>query len=188
MTIRSAHSGTLTILGCCALMPLAHDAHGADRAVPTQSAAAAAELPDFQAGLWEYRRIAVASDSARPRFDTLRKCADPSTEIRMKMARLKSRACQFTPLVRRDGGYVSSWTCPTPAGRISFRHVLIVRDATSYLAMSETRLGPRVVQQKIEARRLSECPGMGAGAPLLPTPKSRRPPLITPPPGTPPKG
>jgi hypothetical protein len=168
MPDRSARFETLTMLGCCALVALGPDARGADRAQPTPATSMAAELSTFEAGLWEYRRIAVASDSARPRFATLRKCADPSTEIRTKMAQLKSRDCQFAPVVRRDGGYVSSWTCPTPQGPISFRHVLIIRDATSYLAMSEARLGQRLIQQKMEARRVGECPAAVPRAPAMP--------------------
>lgn len=123
----------------------------------------------FQAGLWEYRRILVTSNSGRPRFAGLRKCADPSTDIRRKMEQLKSRDCEFSPLVFRDGGYVSSWTCPTPHGLMRFRHVLIVRDPTSYLAMSEIRIGQRVIRQKLEARRLGECPGAEGDVPTNPT-------------------
>jgi hypothetical protein len=157
MACRSARFGTLTILGCCALVPLSTKVRGADPPAPVVTTLAA-ELSNFQAGLWEYRRIVVANNDARPRFDTLRKCADPSTEIPRKMAQLERRDCQFTPAVYRDGGYVSSWTCPTANGPLAFRHVLVVRDATSYLSMSETRLGQRVIQQKLEARRLGECP------------------------------
>ena len=52
---------------------------------------------------------------------------------------------------------------------MTYRHVLIVRDPTSsYLAMSETRLGHRVIQLKLEARRLGECPGAGGKVPANP--------------------
>lgn len=158
MPVRSARFGTVTILSCSALVPLGPDARGAEPTQPSAATSMAAKVSTFEPGLWEYRRIQVTSDSARPRLATLRKCADPSTEIRTKMAQLKGRDCQFEPPVLRDGGYVSSWTCPTPRGPISYRHVLIVRDPTSYLSMSETRLGPLVVRQKMEARRVGECP------------------------------
>jgi len=129
MSCPLARFSALTMVGCCAVMPFGHDARGADPAVPAP-AAAAVTLPDFQARLWEYRRILVTSDSARPRFARLRKCADPSTDIRRKTTQLKGRHCEFSPLVFRD----SNWTCPTPAGPMTYRHVLIVRDPTSYLA------------------------------------------------------
>ena len=106
----------------------------------------------------------MTSDSPRPRLDTLRKCADPSAEIRSKKAQLEGRGCQFAPFVRRDGRYVSSWTCPTPEGPITYRQMLIVKDRTSYAAISEIRLGrERVTHQKMQARRLGECP---RGAPV----------------------
>src|SRR5215469_18588601 len=47
MRIRSAHFAALTMVGCCALMPLGQDAHGADPAVAPVATAVA--LPDFQA-------------------------------------------------------------------------------------------------------------------------------------------
>ncbi len=52
-----------------------------------------------------------------------------------------------------------------------FRDVLLAKDPNGYQVVSETRSAQRVTQQKIEATRLGECPGMGSGAPLTPTPK-----------------
>jgi Protein of unknown function (DUF3617) len=173
MRVRSTRFGTLTVLGCCALVSLSTNVRGADPMVPTPAAADFAELSSVQAGLWEYHRIVVTSDAARPRFARLRKCADPSNEIRTKMALLRNRDCQFAPPVLRDGGYISSWTCPTLKGPITFRHVLIVRDPTSYLSMSETRLGQRVIQQKMEARRLGDCPYRTSAAPAMSAKPSR---------------
>ena len=74
---------------------------------------------------------------------------------------------------------------PAPAGRpetsavelprFQPRDVLIASDLTSYQDMSETHSAQHVTQQKIEARCLGECPGLGAGTPLPRTPKPRRP-------------
>lgn len=61
-----------------------------------------------------------------------------------------------------------------PTGAMRFREVLIVKDPASYQDASETHSAQHVSQQKIEAERLGECPGLGAGAPLTPTPKPRR--------------
>jgi hypothetical protein len=57
-----------------------------------------------------------------------------------------------------------------------FRDVLLTKDENSYVDMSETHTAQRVTQQKLEARRLGECPGLGAGAPMTPTPKKPTPP------------
>ena len=155
------------IVGCCALMPFGHGARGANPE-PGAKAAAAVELPTFQAGLWEYRRSVLKGDAASPQVSTLTKCVDPSAEIRRKMAELKSRNCQFAPLRRHGDSYTSSWTCPMTGGAVSFRSVLTVTGPTSYVDRSETRLGQGMIQQKMEARRLGECPAPSVNAPASP--------------------
>lgn len=146
---------------------------------PARAAAETAvdtELPAFQPGLWEYRRTVVRGNSTKPQVSTIRKCGDPAAEIRAKMAGLKRKNCQFTPMRRKKERYLSSWTCPTPVGPMKFRDVLIATNTTSYQDTSETQSAQGVTQQKIEATRLGECPGLGAGAPLPRTPKRVPPP------------
>jgi hypothetical protein len=101
----------------------------------------------------------------------LRKCADPSTEIRKKMAELGKRSCQFAPLAHLWGRYVTSWTCPTPLGPTRFRAVLIVRGAVAYTDLSEMRTAEHVARQRIEAARIGECPASGTVTPGTPHPK-----------------
>jgi hypothetical protein len=174
MRLRRAQFGTPTLLACCGLM-ICGSATPADNPEPAASTATAAvELPPLQAGLWEYHRTVVRSDSTGPQVSTLRRCVDPSSEFRRKMAELRSRNCQFSPLMRKDDSYTSSWTCPTPEGPVRFRNVLIVSDATHYQDMSETRAGSRVIQQKLEARRVSDCPATPAAA--APAPATAAPP------------
>jgi hypothetical protein len=130
----------------------------------------AVELPTFQFGLWEYRRTTLRADTAKPQVATIKKCADPGADMREKMENLKQKGCQFAPLKRSGDHYVSSWTCQTASGAMRFRDVLTVKNANSYQDMSETHTTQRVSQQKLEATRLGDCPGMGVGAPLTPTP------------------
>jgi hypothetical protein len=126
-------------------------------------AVAAVELPFFQPGLWEYRRTVVKDDSPGTQVSMLRKCADPSTEIRTKMAQLGRNGCRFAPLAHRRGRYVSSWICPTPLGPTRFRAVLIVKGATGYTHLSEMRAGQRVDRQRIDAAWIGECSTSGLG-------------------------
>jgi hypothetical protein len=100
----------------------------------------------------------------------LKKCADPSTEIREKMAQLGHKGCQFAPLARRRGRYLSSWVCPTPLGPTRFRAVLIVRGAGGYTDLSEIRTREQVARQRIEATRIGECPESGTVTPSTPNP------------------
>jgi len=132
------------------------------------------ELPAFRSGLWEYRRTFMSPDTGKPQVATTRKCADPTVEMREKMETLKKKGCQFAPLKRNSDRYISSWVCQTPNGAMRFRDVLLAKDADSYEDLSETHTRQRVMQQRIEAARRGECPGMGSGAPLTPTRKPPR--------------
>ena len=137
---------------------------------------AGVELPAFRSGLWEYRRTFMSPETGKPQVATTRKCADPTVEMREKMETLKKKGCQFAPLKRNSDRYISSWVCQTPTGAMRFRDVLLAKDADSYEDLSETHTRQRVMQQRIEAARRGECPGMGSGAPLTPTRKpTRRP-------------
>ena len=179
MPVRSPQL-TSMIVGACLLILISTALRAADPpAAPAPAAGSetsAVELPRFQAGLWEYRRTLVSGQSAKPQVSMVRKCADPSADIREKIADLKKKNCQFTPLRRNQDHYLSSWVCQTPKGAMRFRDVLTASDESSYQDVSETHSAQHISQQKLEARRLGECPGLGAGAPMTPTPKKPRPP------------
>ena len=177
MPIRSAAFGTLMMVGCCLLPPLGHRAH-ANTEPPRSShhkpttMAAAADLPLFEPGLWEYRRTVMKDGIPSPQVSMLRKCADPTTEIRTKMADLGKRSCRFAPLKHRLHRYFSSWICPTPLGPTRFRAVLIVRGTAGYTDLSEMRTTEHVTRQRIEAARIGECPANGPGRQFQPNPQA----------------
>jgi uncharacterized protein DUF3617 len=181
MPVRSPQLTSMIAVGACLLVVITSTAvRAADPpAAPAPAAApdtTAVELPKFQPGLWEYRRTVMRGDTARPQVTTIRKCADPGADMRQKMADLRNKNCQFAPLRRNQDRYISSWNCPTPGGPMRFRDVLIAKDASSYQDVSETRSAQHATQQKIEARRLGECPGLGSGAALPRTPRPPRKP------------
>jgi len=49
--------------------------------------------------------------------------------------------------------------------------VLTASDESRYQDVSETHSAQHISQQKLEARRLGECPGLGAGVPMTPHPE-----------------
>jgi hypothetical protein len=95
--------------------------------------------------------------------------------MREKMENLKKKNCQFAPLRRDNDHYISKWVCQTPTGPLRFRDLVLAKDPNSYEDVSETHTSQRMTQQKIEATRIGDCPGMGSGAPLTPTPKPPSP-------------
>ena len=177
MPIRSAAFGTLMMVGCCLLPSLGHRAH-ANTEPPRSShhkpstMAAAADLPLFEPGLWEYRRTVMKDSMSSPQVSMLRKCADPTTEIRTKMADLGKRSCQFARPTHRPQRYFSSWICPTALGPTRFRAVLIVRGPAGYTDLSEMRSMQHVTRQRIEAARIGECPASGSDRQSPPNPQA----------------
>lgn len=149
--------------------PLTPPAASASRA--SAAVAAPVELPAFRFGLWEYQRTLMQGASPKANVTSMKKCVDPGAEMRSKMDTLKKRGCEFAPVKRHNDRYISSWVCQTQTGPLRFRDVLIVKDENGYQDVSETHSPQGVSQQKITATRLGDCPGMGSGAPLLPTPK-----------------
>jgi len=193
MTVRSLHlASTTALVSSLLLFSGAPSTRAADpepaatspetpAAAPTAPAkpasaadTAAVELPSFRPGLWEYRRTLMRG--GKPQVSTTRKCANPGAEMLEKIAELKKKNCQFGPLRRNNEHYISSWICQTPAGAMRFRDVLTATDDSSYQDVSETHTAQQISQQKLDARRLGACPGLGAGAPLMPTkPPPRHP-------------
>ena len=143
-----------------ALMVLACASVLADN-VPAQMrekpAASPISLPALQPGMWEFRRTLTKS-GGKPQFSSLKKCTDPSADIARKMDELKKKNCSFVPARQEHEHYASSWVCPTPSGPMHFRDVLTVKGADAYEDLSESRMGTRVSQQKIEAQRIGDCP------------------------------
>jgi len=135
-----------------------------------------AQLPTFRFGLWEYRRTVTKPGAAKPQVSTDKKCGDPGAQMREKMESVKKNACQLAPLRRSGDRYFSSWTCHTPSGATRFRDVLTVKDPDGYLDVTETHAARQVIQERIEAKRVGECPGTGSGAQPPPSGKpSSRP-------------
>jgi hypothetical protein len=113
-------------------------------------------LPTFQPGLWEFKRT-LANSAGKPQVSSIKKCTNPTADIEQKFSLLSKQHCRFTPLRREHDRYASSWVCPMPQGAASFRSVLTVKGATGYEEATESRLGDRVNQQKIEAQRIGDC-------------------------------
>ena len=156
--------------------------HGAD---PTPSAARGTDpvtiasqgnpdlqLPRFRPGLWEYRRTQVSSAGGKPQSATIRKCSDPSTEFKRKLAALKQRGCIFTPLKQNGRHYEASWRCSAPDGSIlAMRDNIMVNSDTSYLDESEAVVAHEATHSTIVAIRQGDCPAATRpGSPSQPKP------------------
>ena len=125
---------------------------------PLWSAPGSSELPAFQPGLWEYQRTVVTAAESRPQHSSIKKCSDPTQEIKQKLAQLQHKGCQFSPVTVRGNQYLSTWRCPASSGQLVDRNVVTVMSYTSYQDDNEVRSGEHVSRSTVMARRLGECP------------------------------
>jgi len=174
MSSPPVRSGPATFLICSLVLVVG--ARWAAATEPPAAAVKAADLPHFQPGLWEYRRTLIKPGPGQPQVSTFQKCSNPTTEFQQKMAELEKKGCRFLPIERNPQGYISRWTCPTSAGPISFRDVLISQNDTTYQTVSEAHNDEQVVRTTIDAVRLGECSGVGL--PGIPKSKAARPPAF----------
>jgi hypothetical protein len=125
---------------------------------PTSSS----DLPAFQPGLWEYQRTVMTAAESRPQHSSIKKCSDPSQEIKEKLAQLQHKGCQFSPVTVRGNQYLSTWRCPASSGQLVDRNVVTVISYTSYQDDNEVRSGEHVSHSTVMARRVGECPAADA--------------------------
>lgn len=127
------------------------------------SSYAGAELPAFTPGYWQYERTIVATGNPRPQKTSVKKCSNPSNEIRQKLSDLQHKGCEFTPRTQQGNRYVSSWKCKSAEGALIAHSVVTVKSETSYQDDSEVRNGERLVHARVVATRISDCPIAEAG-------------------------
>jgi len=170
--------------------PPAPTARAAGDAAPPQSGAEA-DVPALQPGMWQYERTVTSRNRTPPGQPSLApskpvqtkvsKCANPTEEMRNKIAELKKKGCRFLPTVHTGNTYRASWACPTHGGVLALAQVLTVENDRGYEDDSEARFEEQVTRTKIVATRVGDCPLL----PAVPTQRHRPPPLSPPRPSPP---
>lgn len=135
---------------------------------PAPAPAAAAELPAFQPGLWEYERTVLTAANPKPQKTSLRKCSDPSREIRQRKSELQLKGCEFSPVLARGKQYLSTWRCPVGGGALIDRNVVTVNSTTSYQDDNVVHAGEHTSRSTVIANRVGECPAPGASTAQAP--------------------
>jgi Protein of unknown function (DUF3617) len=146
--------------GAVAALTLVAAWTSADVAADAPAATPSIELPAFQPGMWEYRRTQLTVGRNKPQTTTVRKCSDPTSDIRKKLVDLEQRGCRFAPMSHSGNRYVMGWMCPTGNDRsVTFHDVLTVTSTQSYQDSSEAHQEQQVVHSEIVAIRIGKCPG-----------------------------
>jgi hypothetical protein len=144
-----------------------------------QAPAKTAELPAFQPGLWEYQRTVLNIGDVHPQKSSLRKCSDPTSEIRLKLDELKHKGCQFSQTLSRGSHYQSTWRCPSSSGPLVVRDTMTVNSTSSYQDDNQIKASGRITHSVTVANRVGDCPasqsGLSPGIARALAPRSKHP-------------
>lgn len=170
----TAISGLAALAQCLAVTradtPPDVPATGSTRAVARLPAIGhSAEVPSFQPGLWEYRRTVTGGAQGKPQVLTVKKCSDPTEEIKQKSLQLKQKGCLGSSLVQTRNRYHTSWVCPVSGGRVEVRDVVTVSSPGSYEDSNEIHNGVQTTRNTIVATRLGDCPASPENTTKAPT-------------------
>jgi hypothetical protein len=131
--------------------PVPPDATGSEEAVKQF-------VPEFLAGLWEYRLTRSAGEGGESQTSVTRHCGSPSDEIRQNLINIERKGCRFSQRTHHGNRYESSWTCATSGATATFRSVLTVTSNHTYHDESEVRRGQQVIYSTTIAIRVGACP------------------------------
>ena len=139
-----------------------------DQGPPVQHLAPAAppQLHELQPGLWEYTRSQMRSGESRPHTQTIRRCSDPQSEFKAKMAELGARGCTFRPMKQHGSRYEMIWSCKMEADQtISMRDVITVTGPHGYRDESDAVVPQGATHTSLSAMRVGDCTPQDRAAP-----------------------
>lgn len=126
-------------------------------AIATPGAAGTDELPSFQPGMWSFV-ISIASPGATaPHMQSLRKCTNPSEDIRKKWQMLALETCKFSPVTHNGNRYSYTSSCQKEGMQLSTKAVITVEGDQAYRVDTESRTNSQVRKETLVAKREGDC-------------------------------
>ncbi|MGH8264383.1 MAG: DUF3617 domain-containing protein [Steroidobacterales bacterium] len=136
----------------------------------------AEDLPTFQPGLWTFTINIVTQGSTLPHTQTMRRCANPSEDVRKKWQALALETCKFSPVSHSGNHYSYSSTCQKEGMQLSLKATITVESEQAYRVDTESRTNNQVRKETLIAKREGDCakePGH------MPVPQPRKDPQAT---------
>ena len=123
----------------------------------TLPAFAADELPQFRAGLWEFKRSVDGGDG-KPATLTNQRCANPTQDMRKKTESMMTAGCKSTPVTKSGNLYSFSLQCEIQGVEIRSKSVITVDGDSAYKVDAESKQGSKTTREQLTARRIGNCP------------------------------
>jgi hypothetical protein len=132
----------------------------APASAPT-GAARTAEVPQFEQGMWEYRRTVRTKKpkvgDAPPEPEVSKRCGSPTSDIRQRLASLANQGCRNSPLVQRENHYEFTSVCSAANGVAVIHDVVTFLSSTGYQEDEDVMHAPQVTRSTTVATRVGEC-------------------------------
>ena len=120
--------------------------------------AAADELPSFQQGLWSFSSTVNAPGGGKPKVRTVRKCTNPTEDIKKKWEMLATKTCKFSPITRTGKFYKYSSSCEKNGLSLSTSSVITVESTSAYRVETVSHTNNQAQKEVIVAKRVGDCP------------------------------
>jgi hypothetical protein len=125
-------------------------------------AARSAEVPQFEPGMWEYQRTMHSKKpkvgDTPPEPQVVKRCGNPSSDIRQRLASLASQGCRNSPLTHRENHYEFTSVCSAANGVAVIHDVVTFLSSSGYQEDEDVMHAPQVTRTTTVATRVGECP------------------------------
>jgi len=116
------------------------------------------EFPSFQPGMWSFTSTATMMGASKPRVRTVRKCANPTDDIRIKWDALALKSCKFSPVNHAGDRYSYSSFCEKKDGSMLLsKSSIIVESSSAYRVETDSHTNSQQQKEVIEAKRVGDC-------------------------------
>jgi hypothetical protein len=130
------------------------------------------DVPSLQQGQWEYHRSITVAGQKQPAVQTMRKCINPTEDIRSKWQELARQTCHFSPVRHTDNKYQYSAMCTKNGVRTRTMSVITVQGEAAYNVVTESISSERRFSESLSAHRVGDCSPSPTAAPAPSTPTS----------------
>jgi len=115
------------------------------------------EFPTFQPGLWSFTSTVNLKGANKPQVRTVRKCTNPTADIKKKWDMLASQSCKFSPMTHDGNRYSYGSFCEKNGLILQSKSSIIVESSSAYRVETDSRTNNQAQKEIIEAKRLGEC-------------------------------
>ena len=126
--------------------------------VMAAASVAADEFPSLKPGLWEYQKTKIPAPGGHlPPSESVRRCTDPTADMKRKWAQLAAGDCRFSPIAHAGKRYQYRSVCRREGVEVLVSSVVTVENENSYQVKTQSRASGGTSNEVVVARRLDDC-------------------------------